>query len=304
MANNRGLGRGIGQGINALFSNSVKESGNRVEEIEIEKIKTNPYQPRRDFDKAALDELKESIQNYGVLQPILLRKQGDNYEIIAGERRFRAAKLAGLTKIPSLIKDFDNKKMSEVALIENLQREDLNIMEEARAYQRLMQEFSMTQEMVAETIGKSRPKIANTLRLLKLSPKVQNMISEGKLTGGQAKPLLSVDYEPLQEELAKKIASADLSTRAAEALVKSILEREQLPVKDEETIKKEEAEDNYMRDAIERLTQIFATKVIIHRKKNKGKIEIEFYSDEDLERILESIGGENRINSQPQQFYV
>ena len=270
----------------------------------IEKIRTNPYQPRRDFDKAALDELKESIQNYGVLQPILLRKQGDNYEIIAGERRFRAAKLAGLTKIPSLIKDFDNKKMSEVALIENLQREDLNIMEEARAYQRLMQEFSMTQEMVAETIGKSRPKIANTLRLLKLSPKVQNMISEGKLTGGQAKPLLSVDYEPLQEELAKKIASADLSTRAAEALVKSILEREQLPVKDEETVKKEEAEDNYMRDAIERLTQIFATKVIIHRKKNKGKIEIEFYSDEDLERILESIGGENRINSQPQQFYV
>ena len=300
MANNRGLGRGIG----AFLGNNSIADKDRVEEIEIEKIRTNPYQPRRDFDKAALDELKESIQNYGVLQPILLRKQGDNYEIIAGERRFRAAKLAGLTKIPSLIKDFDNKKMSEVALIENLQREDLNIMEEARAYQRLMQEFSMTQEMVAETIGKSRPKIANTLRLLKLSPKVQNMISEGKLTGGQAKPLLSVDYEPLQEELAKKIASADLSTRAAEALVKSILEREQLPVKDEETIKKEEAEDNYMRDAIERLTQIFATKVIIHRKKNKGKIEIEFYSDEDLERILESIGGENRINSQPQQFYV
>ncbi len=300
MANNRGLGRGIG----AFLSDSSRGNGDRVEEIEIEKIRTNPYQPRRDFDKAALEELKESIQNYGVLQPILLRKQGDTYEIIAGERRFRAAKLAGLTKIPSLIKDLDNKKMGEVALIENLQREDLNIMEEARAYQRLMQEFSMTQEMVAETIGKSRPKIANTLRLLKLSPKVQNMISEGKLTGGQAKPLLSVDYEPLQEELAKKIASADLSTRAAEALVKSILEREQLPVKDEETVKKEEAEDNYMRDAIERLTQIFATKVIIHRKKNKGKIEIEFYSDEDLERILESISGENKINPQPQQFYV
>jgi len=300
VANNRGLGRGIG----AFLSDNSIGNKDRVEEIEIEKIRTNPYQPRRDFDKAALEELKESIQNYGVLQPILVRKQGDTYEIIAGERRFRAAKLAGLTKIPSLIKDLDNKKMGEVALIENLQREDLNIMEEARAYQRLMQEFSMTQEMVAETIGKSRPKIANTLRLLKLSPKVQNMISEGKLTGGQAKPLLSVDYEPLQEELAKKIASADLSTRAAEALVKSILEREQLPVKDEETVKKEEAEDNYMRDAIERLTQIFATKVIIHRKKNKGKIEIEFYSDEDLERILESISGENKINPQPQQFYV
>lgn len=298
MIANRGLGRGIGQGANAFFN------GDKVEEVDIEKIKTNPYQPRRDFDRAALDELKESIQNYGVLQPILLRKQGDGYEIIAGERRFRAAKLAGLTKIPSLIKDFDNKKMGEVALIENLQREDLNIMEEARAYQRLMQEFSMTQEMVAETIGKSRPKIANTLRLLKLSPKVQNMISEGKLTGGQAKPLLSVDYEPLQEELAKKISSADLSTRAAEALVKSILSREQLPVKDEETIKKEEAEDNYMRDAVERLTQIFATKVIIHRKKNKGKIEIEFYSDDDLERILESISPENKTNSQPQSFYV
>jgi len=300
VANNRGLGRGIG----AFLSDNSIGNKDRVEEIEIEKIRTNPYQPRRDFDKAALEELKESIQNYGVLQPILVRKQGDTYEIIAGERRFRAAKLAGLTKIPSLIKDLDNKKMGEVALIENLQREDLNIMEEARAYQRLMQEFSMTQEMVAETIGKSRPKIANTLRLLKLSPKVQNMISEGKLTGGQAKPLLSVDYEPLQEELAKKIASADLSTRAAEALVKSILEREQLPVKDEEIVKKEEAEDNYMRDAIERLTQIFATKVIIHRKKNKGKIEIEFYSDEDLERILESISGENKINPQPQQFYV
>lgn len=300
MANNRGLGRGL----DALFSGGVRESGDRVEEIEIEKIKANPYQPRRDFDKAALEELKESIQSYGVLQPILLRKIDDNYEIIAGERRLRAAKLAGLTKIPSLIKELDNKKMSEVALIENLQREDLNIMEEARAYQRLMQEFSMTQEMVAETIGKSRPKIANTLRLLKLSPKVQNMISEGKLTGGQAKPLLMVDYEPLQEELAKKISSADLSTRAAEALVKSMLEKDKMPVKDEETIKNEEAEDRFMQDAIDRLTQIFATKVLIHRKKNKGKIEIEFYNDNDLERILESIGGETRINKEPQQFYV
>lgn len=289
---------------NTLFDKNTNENADKVEEVEIEKIRRNPYQPRRDFDETALNELKDSIKNYGVLQPILLRKKDDGYEIIAGERRFRAAKLAGLKKIPSLIKDFDNKKMSEVALIENLQREDLNIMEEARAYQRLMQEFSMTQEMLSETIGKSRPKIANTLRLLKLSPKVQNMITEGKLSGSQAKPLLSVDYEPLQEELAKKISSADLSARAAEALVKSIMQKEQLPVKDEATVKKEEAEDNYMRDAIDRLTQIFATKVLIHRKKNRGKIEIEFYSDDDLERILESIGGESRINTQPQNFYV
>ncbi|MBO6303795.1 MAG: ParB/RepB/Spo0J family partition protein [Selenomonadaceae bacterium] len=300
MANNRGLGRGL----DALFSGNMRESGERVEEIEIEKVRTNPYQPRRDFDKSALEELKESIQNYGVLQPILVRKYEDGYEIIAGERRIRAAKLAGLTKIPALVKEFDNKKMGEVALIENLQREDLNIMEEARAYQRLMQEFSMTQEMLAETLGKSRPKIANTLRLLKLSPKVQNMIAEGKLTGGQAKPLLLVEYEPLQEELAKKISSADLSTRAAEALVKSIIEKEQLPVKDKETVQREETEENYIRNATERLTQIFATKVLIHRKKNKGKIEIEFYSDEDLERILESIGAENTVNTAPNEFYV
>ena len=300
MANNRGLGRGL----DALFSGNMRESGERVEEIEIEKVRTNPYQPRRDFDKSALEELKESIQNYGVLQPILVRKYEDGYEIIAGERRIRAAKLAGLTKIPALVKEFDNKKMGEVALIENLQREDLNIMEEARAYQRLMQEFSMTQEMLAETLGKSRPKIANTLRLLKLSPKVQNMIAEGKLTGGQAKPLLLVEYEPLQEELAKKISSADLSTRAAEALVKSIIEKEQLPVKDKETVQRGETEENYIRNATERLTQIFATKVLIHRKKNKGKIEIEFYSDEDLERILESIGAENTVNTAPNEFYV
>lgn len=300
MANNRGLGRGL----DALLSGNIRDTGERVEEIEIEKIRTNPYQPRRDFDKNALDELKESIQNYGVLQPILVRKQEDGYEIIAGERRIRAAKLAGLTKIPALVKEFDNKKMGEVALIENLQREDLNVMEEARAYQRLMNEFAMTQESLAEKLGKSRPKIANTLRLLKLSPKVQNMISEGKLTGGQAKPLLLVEYEPLQEELAKKISSADLSTRAAEALVKSIMEKEQLPVKDKETVQREEAEENYMRNAIERLTQIFATKVLIHRKKNKGKIEIEFYSDEDLERILESIGAQNKVNAAPNEFYV
>lgn len=300
MANNRGLGRGL----DALFSGNIRESGEHVEEIEIEKVRANPYQPRRDFDKNALEELKESVQNYGILQPILVRKVENGYEIIAGERRIRAAKLAGLTKIPALIKEFDNRKMGEVALIENLQRENLNIMEEAKAYQRLMNEFAMTQESLAEKLGKSRPKIANTLRLLKLSPKVQNMIAEGKLTGGQAKPLLLVEYEPLQEELAKKISSADLSTRAAEALVKSIMEKEQLPVKDKETVQREETEENYIRNATEKLTQIFATKVLIHRKKNKGKIEIEFYSDEDLERILESIGAENKVNTAPNEFYV
>lgn len=300
MGNNRGLGRGL----DALFSGNLNDNKDSVKEIEIEKIRPNPYQPRREFDNESLEELKTSIQNFGVLQPILIRKQEDGYEIIAGERRLRAAKSAGLNKIPALIKELDNKKMGEVALIENLQREDLNAIEEARAYQRLMQEFSMTQEMVSETVGKSRPAVANTLRLLKLSPKVQDMILEGKLSGGQARPLLSVEYEPLQEEIAKKIISADLSARAAETLVKNIMDKEKIPVKNDEILKQEEAENHYVQDAIERLTQFFATKVAIQRKKNKGKIEIEFYSNEDLERILESISGYNHENNKPQEFYV
>lgn len=300
MANDRDFERGV----DALLGGNLDNEKDHVEEIEMEKIRANPYQPRHDFNEEALEELKNSIKNFGVLQPVLVRKQGEGFEIIAGERRLRAAKLAGLTKIPALIKELDNKKMSEVALIENLQREDLNAIEEARAYQRLMQEFSMTQEMVSETVGKSRSAVANTLRLLKLSSKVQEMILQGKLFAGQARALSSVEYEPLQEELAEKIVADDLSTRAAEALVKSVLEKEKLPVKDDMALQKEEAEESYMQNAVERLTQFFATKVLIHKKKNKGKIEIEFYSNEDLERILESIGGENRINMQPQEFYV
>jgi len=298
------INRGLGRGLDALIPDGGNNSKDRVEEIPLDKIRANPYQPRREFDSATLEELSASIKEYGVLQPILLRKTDFGYEVIAGERRLRAAKIAGLEKIPALIKEMEDKKMGEVALIENLQREDLNIIEEARAYQRLMLEFSMTQEMLSDRLGKSRPKIANTLRMLKLSPKVQNMITDGKLTGGQAKPLLAVKYLPLQEELAKKIASADLSTRGAEALVKSVMEKEKLPVKNDADIAKEEAVENYERAAIERLTQFFATKVAIHRNKNRGKIEIEFYSDEDLERILESLEGERKNNNPPSEFYV
>lgn len=291
-----GLGKGLAAlGLNmdvvrsmAKAKDSSDTSSDAVRQIRLASIEANRYQPRANFDKAAMEELARSIKVYGVLQPVLVRKlPHDRYELIAGGRRLRGARLAGLKKIPALIREYNDAELSEIALIENIQREDLNAIEEAHAYQCLMQTFDLTQETISEKVGRSRSHIANFLRLLKLSPKVQSYIASGSLSMGQAKPLLALDDAELQETIADRIQSDALSARQAEVLVKRLLtkknhdgKQKQVPVF---------SEDIYIKDAVEKLKEMLGTKVMIRPGKKKSKIEIEFYTTDDLERILEAI---------------
>ncbi|MBR4695995.1 MAG: ParB/RepB/Spo0J family partition protein [Selenomonadaceae bacterium] len=283
---------GLGKGLGAFFQNPRTEaapSGDKVQEIAVSMIQANRYQPRKEFDEGALEELKESIKSYGVLQPILVRKlPGEGYELIAGERRLRAAKLAGIQKIPALVKEYNDIEISEIALIENIQREDLNVIEEAHAYERLMKEFHLTQESMSGKLGRSRSHIANILRLLKLAPKVQDYVSNGTLSMGQAKPLLALESEKLQCETADIIREQSLSARQAEALVKK-LQSEQTTAPREEKPAPMTDQAVYVKDAEEKLRQFLGTQVKILNGKKKNRIEIEFYSEEDLERIIQNL---------------
>ena len=282
---------GLGKGLGALLQNTKLDAappGEKIQEIEVSEIQANRYQPRREFDESTLEELKDSIKSYGVLQPVLVRRLPDGkYELIAGERRLRAAKLAGVKGIPALVKEYNDVEISEIALIENIQREDLNVIEEARAYDRLMREFQLTQEAMAGKLGRSRSHIANTLRLLKLAPKVQDYVSNGTLSMGQARPLLALEDEELQCRTADTIQEQDLSARQAEALVKRIQADGGSAGKKEGNAQEEQAV--YVRDAEERLRQFLGTQVKILSGKKKNRIEIEFYSEDDLERILDSM---------------
>ncbi len=282
---------GLGKGLGALLKTTQMEtapSGEKIQEIEVSAIRANRYQPRQDFDEASLEELKDSIKSYGILQPILVRKlPGEGYELITGERRLRAAKLAGVKAIPALVKEYNDAEISEIALIENIQREDLNAIEEARAYDHLMKEFHLTQETMAEKLGRSRSHIANTLRLLKLAPKVQDYVSSGILSMGQARPLLALENEELQCKVAETIQEQELSARQTEALVRRMQSGEEDVKPRKKTVPKEQAV--YVRDAEEKLRQFLGTQVKILSGKKKNRIEIEFYSDEDLERILQSL---------------
>lgn len=288
---------GLGKGLGALMKNTqLTPAKDKVQEIAPADIEANRYQPRTEFDESALDELKESVARLGVLQPLLVRRlPSGKYELIAGERRLRAARLAGLASVPALVREYNDAEVSEIALIENIQREDLNAIEEARAYERLMREFALTQETIAQKIGRSRSHIANFLRLLKLDKEVQECIANGVLSMGQAKPLLALESKKLQREAADLIQSEDLSARQSEALVKRLLaDPEYLKKKADD--KKSAApasitdERNVaLNDAIDRLTQVFGTQVRIKPGKKKSKIEIEFYSDDDLERIMGTI---------------
>lgn len=289
MAKQGGLGKGLG----ALLGNPkpVTESVavEKAHKIAIEAIKPNRYQPRLEFDESALEELKDSVKEFGVLQPLLVRKVADNhYELIAGERRLRAAKLAGLTEVPVEVREYNNEEIAQIALIENIQRENLNAMEEAKAYERLMKEFSLTQETVAKKVGRSRSHIANFLRLLNLAEQVQAYVANGSLSMGQAKPLLALENPELQLEAADYIQSKELSARQSEQLVKKLLENpDMLHEHSGEQVAKEKPEqDIFIRDAVDKLTQMFGTQVRIQTGKKKSKLEIEFYSPEDLERIM------------------
>ncbi len=253
--------------------------------VKISSVEPDRNQPRKNFDEDALNELSESIKQYGVLQPLLVTQKEDYYEIIAGERRWRAAKMAGLKEIPILVKEFTDQERVEISLIENIQREDLNPIEEAMAYKRLMEEFRLKQDEIAERVSKSRTAITNSMRLLKLDSRVQQMLIREMISSGHARAILPLPSEELQYTIAMQVFDNKLSVRETEKLVKGYLD----PSKKE----KKEKKENFTEDAIyqnleERMKGIFGTKVMIQRKRNnKGKIEIEYYSKDELERIIE-----------------
>ena len=315
-----GRKNGLGRGLDAFFpdrTSVVKEPARKTitktvkteKKSDVAEKQTNPTvakkqtadsktgamivnmdQPRKQFDEDALMELSESIKQYGVLHPLLVSDKKDYYEIIAGERRWRAAKLAGLTEIPVIVKEFSEQELVEISLIENIQREDLNPVEEAMAYKRLIDEFHLKQDEIAERVGKSRTAVTNAMRLLKLSEKVQQMLIDEMITAGHARAILSIADKEKQESIAMKVFDEKLSVRETEALVKRMLE----PPKTAKKSKFSSAEDAIYESLEEKMKSIMGTRVQIHRKKNdKGKIEIEYYSKDELERIIdlfESIG--------------
>jgi len=283
----------LGRGLDALLPSMSDEEPGGASELPVENIVSNPYQPRHDFDEDKLAELTQSIRQHGVIQPIVVRQHsGGQYELVAGERRLRAAKLAGLEVIPAIIGDFSDKQVMELAVVENLQREDLNPIEEALAYQTLLEEFGLTQEALAGRIGKSRPYVSNTVRLLNLPEAVQTMVAEGALSAGHARPLLSLDTVSSQLQIAEKIAAEGLSVRESEKLVQAQREQKTKAQKP----KREAPRPAAGRDAEvllleDQLRQRLGTPVRISSSKSKGTIHIDFYSQDDLARIFELIVG-------------
>lgn len=252
--------------------------------LKINQVEPNRDQPRKEFDEDALLELADSIKQFGVLQPLIVQKKNEYYEIIAGERRWRAAKLAGLKEVPVIVKDYTKQEIVEISLIENIQRENLNPIEEAMAYKRLLEEFDLKQDEVAERVSKSRTAVTNSMRLLKLSKKVQQMIIDDMISTGHARALLAIDDEELQYTIANRIFDEKLSVRDTEKLVKSL----KAPKK--ETIKEKTEHTFVYDDLVEKMKNVMGTKVNINSKSNgKGKIEIEYYSEEELERIYDLI---------------
>ena len=292
----KGLGS-KGKGLEALINTkmmSYNENDLEYEgilEIDINKIEANKNQPRKYFDEGSLLELSESIKNYGMIQPIVVRRINDYYELIAGERRFRAAKIAGLKKLPAIIKDFDKSTAFEVALIENIQRKDLNPIEEAESFYKLQTEFGFSQEEIAEKVGKSRSAITNAIRLLNLDSRVLNFVRENKLSGGHAKALLSISDENMQFELAERVIEEDFSVRETEKIVKSLQQKQNTEMIEQKLQNTIQFDTTTYRSIENDLKGLFATKVKVSAQKNKGKIEIEYYSDDDLDRILTMFKG-------------
>ncbi|WP_147802533.1 ParB/RepB/Spo0J family partition protein [Alkalicoccus halolimnae] len=274
------MGKGLGKGINAFFPNASKDTELQVEEIKLTDIRPNPYQPRKIFDETGLQELSESISAHGVIQPIMLRRSIKGYEIVVGERRFRASKLAGQKTIPAVVKELSDDEMMELALVENLQRENLNPLEEAKAYQKLMEHLQITQDDLAQRLGKSRPHIANYVRLLQLPLMVQEYLSEGKLTMGHARSLLGLKNTQQLSSLLQKIVQEQMSVRQLEEWVK----RANQDVSRE--TKKKPAVSKLVKSRESQLKTYFGTNVQIKPGRKKGKIEIDYFNEEDLERIF------------------
>lgn len=275
---------GLGKGLEALIPGAEREEGGVVE-IDINKIEPNMHQPRKDFDPEKIRQLSESIKQHGVIQPLIVKKEKNFYKIVAGERRWRAAREAGIRKVPVVVREVSEREAVEIALIENLQREDLNPLEEAEAYQRLITEFEMSQEEIALRVGKSRPTVTNSLRLLNLTPQVKKMLQQGKISGGHARALLPVDDSERQRAAAEAIVDKGLSVRETERYVNNLLKRKTKISHRKKPDSTEEVE--------ERLQSILGTKVRIVRGSKRGKIMIEFYSTEELTRLvdlMETIG--------------
>ncbi|MDG5789413.1 ParB/RepB/Spo0J family partition protein [Evansella sp. AB-P1] len=283
------MARGLGKGISAFFPEAENNNDEQVQEIKITELRPNPYQPRKTFEPEAIEELKTSILEHGILQPIIVRKSIKGYEIVVGERRFRAAKAANLSFIPAVVRDLTEEKMMEIALIENLQREDLNPLEEAKAYQKLMGHLKVTQEELSKKLGKSRPHIANHVRLLQLPQVAQTLIDDGKLSMGHGRALLGLKNKEQFNAIIEKVIKEKLSVRQLEELIQQV--NKNVP---RETIPKKNVSP-FIREREASLKEYFGTNVQIRKGKNKGKIEIEFFSDDDLERILHLINEENEI---------
>ena len=292
--------RGLGRGLDALLGGiQASDTGDDKSQILLADIVPNRFQPRKEFDPERLAELVESVKLYGVLQPVVLRRLEQGYELVAGERRWRASQLAGLVSIPAIVRDYSDTEMTAVALVENLQRENLNPIEEAQAYRRLIDEFGFTQEEVSQKVGKSRPFIANTVRLLNLPTKVQEHVSRGTMSPGQARPLLVLPTPELQIEAASEIITKSLTARDAEELSKKLGRKDGKP-------KKAPAVPPVTVDAWqleEQLGEYLSTKVrLVNKNERQGVLEIEFYSAEDLERIFEKIiGSQNEAADGPRR---
>lgn len=281
--------RGLGQGLNALISDEledkiVEQNKHGVLQVNVQKVEPNKDQPRKAFDEDALEDLADSIKQFGIIQPLIVSDKTSHYEIIAGERRWRAAKKAGLKEVPVIIKDFTPEVVLEVALIENIQRENLNAIEEGIAYQRLIDEFHLKQDEIAEKVSKSRSAIANTLRLLNLTKEVQQMVVDEMISSGHARALLPIEDKNDQYEVATKVFDDKLSVRETEKFVKAFLN----PKKKKEKVKRSIELDPVYKQIENDVKQILGTKVSIVKKNEQlGKIEIEYYSKEELDRILE-----------------
>lgn len=289
-----GLGRGLDSLIPDLVepiesvvdSEQIIGEGSTELKLKINEIEPNRDQPRKDFNEESLQELADSIRQFGILQPLLVQRKNDYYEIIAGERRWRAAKLAEIKEVPVIIKEYSDREVKEISLIENIQRENLNPIEEAMAYQSLLKEFELTQEDIANRVSKSRTAITNTMRLLKLDQKVQNMIVDKEISSGHGRTLLSIEDGNKQFILAQKIVNESLSVREVEKLVKSLLEPPKELIEKQEV--NEEKYDIFYKQVEDKMKSIMGTKVSINKKdQNKGRIEIEYYSPEELERLIE-----------------
>ena len=289
--------KGLGKGLDSLIPEKSNkplakepaeekresESGSGIQMMKINMVEPNRDQPRKKFDEDAILELADSIKQFGVLQPLLVRKNKDYYEIIAGERRWRAAKQAGVKEVPVIVKEYTEQEIVEIGLIENIQRENLNPIEEAMAFKRLLEEFNLKQDEVAERVSKSRTAVTNSMRLLKLDERVQQMIIDDMISTGHARALLAIDDKDEQYNLANRIFDEKLSVRETESLVKRILNPQK-----EKKQKTTTAEDAIYESLEEKMKGIMGTRVLIHRKKNdKGKIEIEYYSKDELERIID-----------------